>query len=526
MEASIDPGRIESRQRAPLEPASAAPNDPILRLTGVGKRFPGVRALHGISLEIERGEAHVLLGENGAGKSTLINLLAGIYIADEGEITFDGRPYRPRAPTDAYRAGIRVVHQELNLLSHLTVAENLLFESLPQRHGIVNYPEMNRRASGLLAQVGLDISPTTPVERLGVAQTQLVEIAKALCYDSKLLILDEPTATLTSKEIERLFGILKRLKANQVTVIYISHRLHEIYEVGDRVTVLRDGQLVTTRPLKGLAIADIVRMMVGRSIKAEHVFREDVQVGAEILRVEGLRRSASLPPVSFSVHRGEIVGVAGLVGSGRTETMRAVFGADPSFAGRVLVDGTEVVIRSPQDAVEHGLCLLTEDRKNQGLMLGLSCVENITITDLAKVSHLGLLHRSAENSAASALVRELRIKTPSIFQTVRNFSGGNQQKVVVAKWLFRGAMVLICDEPTRGIDVGAKEEIYELLWNLAAAGRGIVVVSSDLPELIGICHRIVVFARGRIVGEMKRPEFDQHRILSLAYEEFEVEPSH
>jgi ribose transport system ATP-binding protein len=503
-----------------------APGEPILRLQAVGKRFPGVRALHGVSLDVQRGEAHVLLGENGAGKSTLINLLAGIIDPDEGEITFDGQPYRPRTPMDAYRAGIRVVHQELNLLSQLTVAENLLFESLPQRHGLVSFAEMNRKAAALLAEVGLDIAPSTPLERLGVAQRQLVEIAKALCHDSKLLILDEPTATLTSKEIERLFGILKQLKARQVTLIYISHRLHEIYEVGDRLTVLRDGEVVSTQPLAGLTITDIVRLMVGREIKAEHVFRPGVVVGAEILRVEGLRRSAALPEVSFNVKRGEIVGVAGLVGSGRTETMRAVFGADPRVAGHIFVDGQEVQIASPQDAVQHGLCLLTEDRKNQGLMLGMSCVENITITDLAKVSHGGLLNAAAERSAAEKLIQELRIKTPSIFQLVRNFSGGNQQKVVIAKWLFRGAQVLICDEPTRGIDVGAKEEIYELLWDLAAEGRGIVVVSSDLPELVGICHRIIVFAHGRIVGEVPRAEFDQQRILSLAYEEFDLEPSH
>ena len=310
-------------------PAPSATADALIQLRDVSKHFPGVMALQKVSLDVTRGEVHVLLGENGAGKSTLINLLAGIYVADEGSITFDGRPYRPRTPTDAYRAGIRVVHQELNLLSHLTVAENLLFENLPQRHGLVNYVEMNRRATTLLRQVGLDIPPTIPVERLGVAQTQLVEIAKALCHESKLLILDEPTATLTSKEIERLFSILRQLKAKNVTIIYISHRLHEIFEIGDRVTVLRDGQVVATRPLAGLPIAEIVRMMVGHGINSERMFREDVKVGDEVLRVEGLRSSASAAEVSFSVRRGEIVGVAGLVGSGRTEAMRAVFGADP-----------------------------------------------------------------------------------------------------------------------------------------------------------------------------------------------------
>jgi ribose transport system ATP-binding protein len=498
-------------------------NDVILKLRAVGKRFPGVIALRDVSLEIRRGEAHVLLGENGAGKSTLINLLAGIYAPDEGEIVFDGEPYRPRTPLDAYGVGIRVVHQELSMLSQLTVAENLLFESLPRRHGLVNFREMNRRAAELLQEVGLDIAPNIPVSRLGVAQMQLVEIAKALCYDSKLLILDEPTATLTSKEVERLFEILKKLKSKGVTILYISHRLQEIYDIGDTVTVLRDGQVVETRPLAGLAIADIVRMMVGRSIRDEDAFRDDVAVEGELLRVEGLKRNAGAPPASFAVRRGEIVGVAGLVGSGRTETMRALFGADPKIAGGVFIEGARVEINSPRDAVRHGLSLLTEDRKGQGLLLTLPCAVNITITDLAKISRIGLLQREVERRAASALVKELRIKTPSVQQLVGNFSGGNQQKVVIAKWLFRGSKVLICDEPTRGIDVGAKREIYDLLWALAAAGKGIIFVSSDLPELISICHRIIVFAQGKIVGELPRAAFNQQRILSLAYEEYDLE---
>jgi ribose transport system ATP-binding protein len=498
----------------------------ILTMKGVGKRFPGVIALRGISLEIARGEGHVLLGENGAGKSTLINLLAGLYPADEGEIIFDGVSYRPRTPTDAYRAGIRVVHQELSMLSQMTVAENLLFESLPQRHGLVNYRETNRRAAALLDEVGLDVAPTTLVSRLGVAQMQLVEIAKALCYESKLLILDEPTATLTSKEVDRLFEILRRLKARQVTLLYISHRLHEVYEVGDRVTVLRDGQLVTSRPLAGLTIPEIVQMMVGRSLEGEHAFREDVAVTGESLRVEGLRRNAKSPEVSFRVGKGEIVGVAGLVGSGRTETARAIFGADPKIAGQIFVEGRRVDIASPRDAVRHGLCLMTEDRKGQGLLLGMSCAENISITDLRKISSHGILERDIERGAATKLVEELRIKTPSIDQTVRNFSGGNQQKVVIAKWLFRGSKVLLCDEPTRGIDVGAKAEIYDLLWTLAVEGRGVLFISSELPELIAISHRIIVFAKGRVIGEVARAEFDQHRILSMAYEEFGLERSY
>jgi len=501
-------------------------DSPILTMKAVGKRFPGVVALRGVSLEIARGEGHVLLGENGAGKSTLINLLGGVYPGDEGEIVFNGAVYRPRTPTDAYRAGIRVVHQELSMLLQMTVAENLLFENLPRRRGLVNYRETNRRAAALLDEVGLDVAPTTLVSRLGVAQMQLVEIAKALCYESKLLILDEPTATLTSKEVDRLFEILGRLKAKGVTILYISHRLHEVYEVGDRVTVLRDGQLVATRPLAGLTIPEIVRMMVGRSLEGEHAFREDVAVAGEALRVEGLRRNANGPEVSFRIGRGEIVGVAGLVGSGRTETARAIFGADRKIAGEIYVEGERVEIASPRDAVRHGLCLMTEDRKGQGLLLGMSCAENITITDLAKISRRGILESDVERGAATRLVEDLKIKTPSIDQTVRNFSGGNQQKVVIAKWLFRGSKVLLCDEPTRGIDVGARAEIYDLLWTLASEGRGILFISSDLPELIAICHRIIVFAKGRVVGEVTRAQFDQHRILSMAYEEYGRERSH
>jgi ribose transport system ATP-binding protein len=497
--------------------------DPILTLQSVGKRFPGIVALNDVTFEIARGEGHVLLGENGAGKSTLIKLLAGIITPTDGEITFDGHPYRPRSPTDAYRAGIRVVHQELSMLSHMTVAENLLFESLPQRHGMVNYRAMNRRAAELLADVGLDISPTTIVSRLGVGEMQLVEIAKALCHDSKLLILDEPTATLTDKEVQRLFEILHRLKARQVTTLYISHRLPEIYEIGDRVTILRDGRHVATRPVKGLSIPDIVQMMVGHSIQEDDAFRADVKVSGTAMRVDGLQLSKGAPQLSFSVGHGEIVGIAGLVGSGRTEAMRALFGADPKVAGRIEIDGAPVEIASPRDAVAHGLCLLTEDRKEQGLLLDMSCAENMTITHLDKVSSHGLLRREAERQAADALVADLRVKTPSVDYAVRNFSGGNQQKVVLAKWLFRGSKVLICDEPTRGIDVGAKAEIYGLLWDLAAADKGVLVVSSDLPELLSICHRILVFAKGRILGEVARPDFNQRKILSLAYEEYDLE---
>lgn len=499
---------------------SDAADDEILRLEGIGKRFPGVVALKDVSMRIGRGKGHVLLGENGAGKSTLINLLGGVFRPDDGQILFDGKPYHPASPLEAFKAGIRVIHQELHPLSNLTVAENLLFEHLPRRYGLVNYKAMNSRAAELLEEVGLDVAPTTLASRLSVAQLQLVEIAKALCYESKLLVLDEPTATLTSKEVDRLFEILKRLKRRGVTTLYISHRLEEIFDVGDDVTVLRDGQHVITRPLAGLAIPDIVELMVGRKLSDHGIFRSDSTVSGEALGISGLKVTRNSPELSFSVAKGEIVGIAGLVGSGRTEAVRAIFGADAKAAGEIRVNGEPVEIHSPKDAVAAGLCLATEDRKMQGLMLDMSCAENATITDLAKISRNGLIMRRAQDDHSQRLVRELRIKTPSIHQAVRTFSGGNQQKVVIAKWLFRGPKVLIFDEPTRGIDVGAKAEIYELLWKFAAQGKGVLVVSSDLPELMGICHRIIVFSDGKISGEIVREQFDESRILSLAYKEY------
>ena len=403
----------------------------------------------------------------------------------------------------------------------MTVAENLMFERLPQRRGIVDYRETNRRAAELLEEVGLDVQPTTQVARLGVAQMQLVEIAKTLVFESKLLILDEPTATLTSKEVDRLFDILRRLKARGVTIVYISHRLQEIGEIGDRVTVLRDGQLVATRPLAGLTIPEIVRMMVGRSAhgrarlsRRRRSFGRSAAGRRPQARCEEARKSRSRSArAKSSASRGWWAAV----GRRRRGRYSARTGRSP---GDIYVEGERVVIDSPRDAVQAGLCLMTEDRKGQGLLLGMSCAENITITDLAKISRHGLIERDEERGAATRLVQDLRIKTPSIDQTVRNFSGGNQQKVVIAKWLFRGSKVLLCDEPTRGIDVGARAEIYDLLWTLAADGRGVLFISSDLPELIAICHRILVFAKGRVVGEVGRAEFDQHRILSMAYEEY------
>jgi ribose transport system ATP-binding protein len=493
--------------------------DAILKLENVGKVFPGVIALDGINLQLLRGETHIILGENGAGKSTLIKLLAGIYQPDAGEIILNGQPYRPKTPHDAQVQGIRIVHQELNLLPHLSIAENLMLERLPRRYGIVDRASLNRRAAELLDEVGLGLDPRTLISELGVAQMQLVEIAKALGYDSKLLVLDEPTATLTPPEIERLFAIIGRLKAKGVTIIYISHRLHEVFEIGERVTVLRNGRLVETRALEGLSVPHLVRMMIGRDIADEYSFDATIVPGSVALEVENVTRAIPTTAVSFSVREGEILGVAGLVGSGRTEIMRAIFGADPKGGGEIRLYGTPVNIRDPKDAVRNGLGFLTEDRKGQGLMLDMPVDINATITDLKKISHVGLLDKGKEKKSVTELVERLRIKTASIGTAVRNLSGGNQQKVVLAKWLFRGSSTLILDEPTRGVDVGARREIYQLLWMLTANRKAIIMVSSDLTELIGMCHRIIVFSNGKLVGELPRSQFDQERILSLAYQE-------
>ncbi len=492
----------------------------IIELKNITKRFPGVTALKQVNLEIIQGEVHILVGQNGAGKSSLVKLLTGIYHPDEGEIFFEGRPYEPRTTFDAFQNGIRVVHQEFNLLPYLSVAENIFFEKLPSHGGLVNYNKLYKDTESALAKVGLNISPKTRVETLGVAQMQLVEIAKAIHNESKVLIMDEPTATLTPKEISRLFEIISDLKSKGVTIIYISHHLQEIYEIGDRVTVLRNGEWVTTRPLKELMIPDLVKLMVGKEIENEYPFDDTVKVGEKIFSVENLRYRGNKHNISFTVRAGEILGISGLVGSGRTETMRAIFGADQREDGKIFLHNKEITIQSPKDAVKNGISLLTEDRKTQGVILSMNIAVNQTITALEKISKNGLLQNNTELRESEKLVRDIGIVCPSINQLVRNLSGGNQQKVVLAKWLFRDAEILIFDEPTRGIDVGARYEIYLLLWKLAALGKGIIVVSSDLDELIGICHRILVFSDGKITGEVNREEFDQERILSFAYAEY------
>jgi ribose transport system ATP-binding protein len=501
----------------------AAIQAPLLEVRALTKEFPGVRALDAVSMTVLAGEVHALVGENGAGKSTLVKVLCGVERPDAGEMFLEGAPYLARDPQEALRAGIRVVYQELNLLTYLTIEENLSFEDLPAHHGLLDRRELRRRATALLDEVGLDVPPDTPVEDLGIAQMQLVEIARALLTDARLLILDEPTATLTPREVDRLFDIIRRLAQRGIGVLFISHHLDEMKEIGDRVTVLRNGRVAATRTVADTTVAQVIELMVGRAMTEGYPFREAVRPGEELLSVEGLTYRGNQEPITLSLRAGEILGVAGLVGSGRTEAMRAIFGADRASGGTVRVRGRLVDVRSPRDAVSAGICLLTEDRKSQGLMLDMSCAQNTTITRLGSVTRHGLLQPNREADATQDLIDALSIRAQSPSQVVRFLSGGNQQKVVVAKWLFAQSEVLIFDEPTRGIDVGARLEIYNLIWDLAEQGKGIVVVSSDLPELLGVCHRIVVFSKGAIVGELPREEFSERAVLELAYRNY-LEP--
>jgi ribose transport system ATP-binding protein len=500
-------------------PGGGPSRPPLLELEKLTKRFPGVVALDSVDLSFAEGEIHALVGENGAGKSTLIKLLCGSYFPDAGTIRLAGAVYRPTSPLAALRAGIRVVYQEFSLLPYLSVAENLLFDSLPRTWGLfVDYRRLHERASVLLERVGLEVGPETPVERLGIAQRQLLEIAKALAFSGRLLILDEPTATLTPREIGRLFEIIRDVRAAGVSVIFVSHHLNEIFELCDTVTVLRNGRHILSLPVSETNPPEVVRRMVGRELAAALAAKKAAseQQARPALRTKGLRFRGNPYGLSFAVHYGEILGFAGLVGSGRTETLRAIFSADPPDGGVIYRNERAVTFRSPKDAVRQGVCLLTENRKEEGLVLPMQVRVNVTLTDLARVSHSGFLQDRSEKGLAQDSVTELDMRIASLEQAAVDLSGGNQQKLVMAKWLFKNAEVLMLDEPTRGIDVGAKAEIHDLLRRLAATGKAIVVVSSEVPELMALCDRILVLWRGRLAGELQRDDFSEERILALA----------
>lgn len=488
---------------------------PLLLMRGISKQFPGVVALQNVNLDVQFGEVHALVGENGAGKSTLMKCLSGVYQPDSGEIFFKGQPVKFANTRQAQAAGIAIIHQELNQIPHLSITENIFLGTELQHGPLLNWIEMHRRARQLLEQLHLDIDPRTPIAKLGVGQQQMVEVAKALHHNADLIIMDEPTSALSTREVEDLFAIVRQLRADDVGIIYISHHLDEVFEISQRITILRDGHYVTTEPTHQMTTERLIRLMVGRDLSEQYP-KEVIQRGDEVLRVEHLTQGTRLRDISFTLYRGEVLGVAGLVGAGRTELARALFGADPIDDGQIFINGQRVFIHSPRDAIRHGIALLTEDRKRQGLILGMSTRENITLAVLERLTKTIFTDRRKESELSQTYIDKMAIKTPSQDQLVVNLSGGTQQKVVLAKWMATAPRILIFDEPTRGIDVGAKVEIYRLMNALTREGIAIMMISSELPEILGMSDRIMVVCQGQVTGFLTREEATQEKIMALA----------
>ena len=489
---------------------------PLLRMGGIHKWFPGVHALKGVDVDLFAGEVLALLGENGAGKSTLIKVLGGAHAPDAGRIQVAGREVRISGPGEARAAGIAVIYQEFHLVPHLTARENIFLGREESRWGFLSARQERRAAAELFERIGAPLDPETRCRDLSVAQQQLVEIAKALSLDARILVMDEPSATLTPQEVDRLFAVMGDLKSRGIGVIYITHRLDEISRIADRVMVLRDGAHVATRPLAEVNRRQLIEMMVGRPLEDEFPRRRGA-IGEERLVVRDLSRGRRVQGVSFSVRRGEVLAFAGLVGAGRTETMRLIFGADRPDAGTIALDGRPLKLRHPRDALRAGIALLTEDRKTQGLILALSARENFGLPNLHQWARWGFVPRRQERQALRRYVDSLRIKIADPEQPAGSLSGGNQQKLVLAKWLERNCEVVIFDEPTRGIDVGAKYEIYLLMNRLAAEGKAVIMISSELPEVLGMADRILVMHAGRITGEIRDvPAASQEDVLRLA----------
>jgi ribose transport system ATP-binding protein len=494
-------------------------SEPLVSLRGLSKSFFGVRALERVDFDLRPGEVHALMGENGAGKSTLMKILAGIYSRDEGDMVVDGRPVEIASPRAAQALGIGIVHQELNLMRHLSAAQNIYIGREPRRgFGLfLDEDRLDADARRIFARMKLRLDPRVRVGELTVARQQMVEIAKALSFESRVLIMDEPTAALNAEEVADLFAIIRQLRDEGVGIVYISHKMDELQQIADRVTVMRDGRTIATLPMAGTPVDTIIHMMVGRQLEAFQRPQAATARNEVALEVRGLRRGHAIRDVSFQLRRGEILGFAGLMGAGRTEVARAIFGADRLEAGEILVHGRRVAIRTPRDAVANGIGYLSEDRKHFGLATGLDVQANIALTDLRRFRRLGVfLDDAAIGDTARRYVRQLGIRTPSVAQPVRLLSGGNQQKVVIAKWLLRDCDILFFDEPTRGIDVGAKAEIYKLLNALAADGKAIVVISSELPEVLRLSHRVLVMCEGRLAGELSAGEASQESIMHLA----------
>jgi ribose transport system ATP-binding protein len=492
-------------------------SETILEMSGIQKSFGSFQALKNVQLNIKKGEVHALLGENGAGKSTLMKILSGVYKPDAGTMKYKGRPLQLSHPKQAQEIGIGIVHQEFNLLPDLTVAQNIFVGREPEWiKGFIDETKMKALTKQIFAQLKVDIDPNAKVADLTVAEQQMVEIAKSLSANCELLIMDEPTAALSHSEIEQLFKVILDLKAKGVAIIYISHRLEELSQIVDRVTVLRDGEFIGTYPFHDVTIDELIQKMVGRSITSRFPVRKKRQRGTKILEVKGLTKKKTFHDIRFSLYQGEILGIAGLVGAGRTELARAIFGADPYDSGQIFIEGKEVKIQSPSEGIKAGIGYITEDRKKDGLALSLNIRENMMLSSYKKYSRWGLVRTDLGSLEAQSYVEKLKIKIRDLNQQVRDLSGGNQQKVVIAKWLCQNVKLLIIDEPTRGIDIGAKLEVYELMQELVEKGVGIIMISSELPEILGVCDRILVMSGGRITKELLREEATQEKILSYA----------
>jgi ribose transport system ATP-binding protein len=492
----------------------------LLRMEGIVKSFPGVLALDNVDFELRAGEVHALLGENGAGKSTLIKILSGAHPRDDGKIFLEEHPVEIRNPSHANSIGIRTIYQEMNLVPTLTVAENIYLGKLPRISfgGMVKKKELFRNVVEILNALNIDLDPKLLVRDLSVAQKQIVEIAKALSQKTKILIMDEPTSTLTSHEIENLFALVRNLKSKGVGVIYISHRLEEIDLIADRVTVMRDGKKMNTLSVAEVNHDKLIQLMIGRRLEEKYPKRQ-TSLGDEILKVEHLTLGGAFEDISFCLHRGEILGVMGVVGSGAEAIAHSIAGALPYDAGEKYVSGIKVDIHSPQDGVQNRLGLLPEDRKGLGLVLKLPVKANITLPNLDMISKKGWLNLADEEELSRRYIEKLNIVTPSSSTRTENLSGGNQQKVVLAKWLCNKADILLCVEPTRGVDIGARVEIYSLMNELAREGGALIIFSSDLDEVLGMCDRIIVVSKGRLVAEIPRNEFSRGKVLSFAFGE-------
>lgn len=487
----------------------------VLELRHISKSFPGVKALDDVNFSLKKGTVHVLCGENGAGKSTLMKIIDGIYQADEGDLFINGQKTTIKNPLQAKENGISMIFQELSYVPDMTLEENLFLGNWPKKGASINWKSVRQKTLSLLTQEGLPYPPDIKLRSLSVSDIQMIEILKAISNDSQIIIMDEPTSAITNKEVEILFKKIAELKSRGTSIIYISHKMDEIFQIADEITVFRDGKSIATKSVSDWTMDQVVECMVGRKIENQYP-KQEIPIGDEMMRVEGLTQPDIFENVSFHINSGEIVGFAGLMGAGRTEIMRSVFGLDPYSSGSIKIKNKEVTIKNVHQSIKHGVAMLTEDRRRTGIIPILSVKYNTTLASMDKIIYKGRLHSDVETKISTDACKSMNVKTPDLNTKIANLSGGNQQKVILAKWLLCDPDILIVDEPTRGIDVGAKREIYELMSTFAAKGKGIIMISSELPELIGICDRIYVVNEGHIAGMLTRTEFSQESIMQLA----------